>query len=356
MYVSIAIVRAILDSLRQQGVATPEFCSRIGLQPEEFSDPTHRLPVNRVDSIVRAAIAVTGDPALGLHVGESAPVGALHVVGHLLANSGSLREAIQLYVRYAPLIVESSRWRLVEQGDDARFLYEQPPVPDANARFHAELSLALVTKMGLSFLPPGKRAKVVRFRYAPPSYAAEYERIFRCPVEFGAREYEVVFDRQLLDVPHLHRDEPLCEVLKQRADALLASRNSDERMLERLRELLRYESDLGEVDLERLARRLGLGARSLQRRLQERGASLSQLLDEARREKALEALRVPEVDVKELAHRLGFSERSAFQRAFKRWTGLTPIQYRESAAMQHRKPASLAGRRIADLGSTELAL
>lgn len=107
MYVSIAIVRAILDSLRQQGVATPEFCSRIGLQPEEFSDPTHRLPVNRVDSIVRAAIAVTGDPALGLHVGESAPVGALHVVGHLLANSGSLREAIQLYVRYAPLIVEA---------------------------------------------------------------------------------------------------------------------------------------------------------------------------------------------------------------------------------------------------------
>jgi AraC-like DNA-binding protein len=40
-------------------------------------------------------------------------------------------------------------------------------------------------------------------------------------------------------------------------------------------------------------------------------------------------LRDPGQSIQQTAHALGFSNVGAFHRAFKRWTGMTPAQYRE---------------------------
>jgi AraC-like DNA-binding protein len=142
--------------------------------------------------------------------------------------------------------------------------------------------------------------------------------------------HEIHFSRRLLDLPHVYRDEPLCELLRARAESLLAQRRSDDRLPDRILDILRYGADLNAVDIDEVAHRLGLSARSLQRRLRERGVSLSTLADQARKEVACRDLERPEAPIKDLAARLGFSEPSAFHRAFKRWTGITPAAYRRA--------------------------
>ena len=71
-------------------------------------------------------------------------------------------------------------------------------------------------------------------------------------------------------------------------------------------------------------------ARTVQNRLAREGTSLTELADRVRQEVAERRLARPGATVPDVAARLGYSEPSAFRRAFKRWTGMTPGEYRRS--------------------------
>jgi AraC-like DNA-binding protein len=328
MYLSIHIVRAIADELQRQGVAIDQFCARAGLDAAELADGTTRLPLERATAVVGAAMALSSTAALGLRVGETAPLKALHVVGHMLSSCADMREAVHVFLHYSSLVFEGGGFQLSESGDEGRFAYQHPFPGSRFERFAAEVSLAVVLRMGLQITGADKRPREVRFRHADPGYAADYERVFGCPVRFGQRTNELVFERALLDLPQVHRDELLCQLLREGADRLLAQTAATERLAERILEALKLQLELGAADPHRLANRFGMTLRSLQRRLKTSQLSLSQLLDDARREVACAQLRQPDVAIKEVAHQLGFSEPSAFYRAFKRWTGKTPARFR----------------------------
>jgi AraC-like DNA-binding protein len=335
MYLSIALIRAIVDELVRQGFPLPTVCARAGLDAAELADAAARVPIQRGSRVVATAVELSKTPAIGLHVGESAPIGALHIVGHLLYSCATMREAILLFQRYSALVFEGAGFRLVEDSEHGRFVYEHPFAHSPYERFAAETVLTVVLKLGIQLSGSDKRPVEVCFRHEEPSYLDEYQRIFRCPVRFSQPANQLVFERRLLDQPQAHRDDPLCELLRERADELLAHEHDDERLAERIVEVLKLELELGAPDPERLAQRLGLTVRSLQRRLQAEQLSLTVLFDDARRDAACAALRSDSA-IKDVAYRLGFSEPSAFHRAFKRWTGLTPAQFRSDARAPRR--------------------
>ena len=76
------------------------------------------------------------------------------------------------------------------------------------------------------------------------------------------------------------------------------------------------------------ARRLGMSERSLRRRLAAEGTSYREVVRVALEAKAGRLLRDPARSIKETAAALGFADTAAFHRAFKRWTGVTPLEYR----------------------------
>jgi AraC-like DNA-binding protein len=329
MYLSINIVRGVVDELVHEGYGLDEICAETGLGEPELADANLRLPIERSTHVIAAACRLARTPGLGLRVGAKAPMGALHVVGHILISCATMREAIEMFQRYSALVFEGAGFHLVEHGDEGRFVYEHPFVGSRWERFAAEVSLTMVMRMGVQLSGSDKRPRQVRFRHEQPDYAAEYERVYGCPVVFSQAANEIVFARRLLDLPQLHRDELLCELLRQRADQLLADTQATERLAERIIDGLKLQIQLGGTDATQVAQRLGMTLRSLQRRLQASSLSLSRLIDEARREVACASLRRRDVPIKDIAHRLGFSEPSAFHRAFKRWTGMTPAQFRE---------------------------
>jgi AraC-like DNA-binding protein len=100
----------------------------------------------------------------------------------------------------------------------------------------------------------------------------------------------------------------------------------------RLRRHLVGSMHSGEVALHNAARHLGTTGRTLQRRLREEGTSFNEVLDEVRRDVALAQMRARRQSIDELAFVLGFEKSSSFHRAFKRWTGLTPGEFRRQGS------------------------
>ena len=81
-----------------------------------------------------------------------------------------------------------------------------------------------------------------------------------------------------------------------------------------------------------VAAALGVGERSLRRRLATEGTSFQELLDEVREALALQLLETGVLSVEDVALRLGYAEASTFIVAFRRWRGTTPTAYTGSAA------------------------
>ena len=97
--------------------------------------------------------------------------------------------------------------------------------------------------------------------------------------------------------------------------------------LARRTEALLQENPAATKDM--VAERLHISGRHLNRLLAEDGTSFKLLQDTVRRRLAEAALQAADSRMADIAERLGFSDESAFAKAFRRWTGLSPGQFRE---------------------------
>ena len=98
--------------------------------------------------------------------------------------------------------------------------------------------------------------------------------------------------------------------------------------------------ELGQPSLESVAERLGMNERVLRSRLTEAGTSFNQVLADYRCVLAKRLLARTDESIADVVYLTGFSEPSTFYRAFKRWTGLTPIEYRQQKQQRVESGAS----------------
>jgi hypothetical protein len=242
MYVSVAIVRAILGELVRRGVPKGRVLDAVGARPGLLSDPGGKIRVTDYTHIVQAALQVSPEPGLGLGAGWRASTTPEHIVGFVLVNSRTLRDAIHLYHRYAPLMFQDGVWLIAESGDEARFGFSHPHMwgPVAQCESEMVMSFAL-SRFRRHFIGDGAPIREVRFQHEAPSNPEVYEQVFQCPVRFGARTNELVFSRAYLDAVRLP------EHARSMSDSWVNGRRTLERPVE---PLVAQASDVGLAGLQ----------------------------------------------------------------------------------------------------------
>jgi AraC-like DNA-binding protein len=335
MEVSTSILRGLAALLRDRDIDAKALLRDAGVDELLLERAQASVDLDLAARVIAAAYRLGRDPTLALRLGAHGPLQTLGVMGELIFHCPTVRACLTEAQTYLPLVLPMGRFRLLEEGERAHFIFEPPFADPLSSRFTTEMALAFAARISRYFVSARESPLEVRVRHTTPRHADAYREIFHCPVKFDAPRNEIVFSRAVLDAPQPFPDEPLWRLLKRRADDLLVQERARELLHERVRHVLRHEVDLSSVNPSTIARRLGVSPRSLRRRLGDEGHSLSALVDEVRRELSLSELLNPEMPIKRIADRVGFSEVSAFHRAFKRWTGVTPARYRAQTGLAH---------------------
>lgn len=329
---------AIVEAAEVGGVDREKLLRGAGITEADLGAPDRRLPADTVLGLWRRAVALSGDPDFGLHVGERLRPPLLRVLGQAVANCRTLGEAAELLVGYQRLLNDVSTISLDRRG--ARAVLSFHPAAAEQEPQRAEAVFAAILTVGRWITRADLSPAAVRFRRdAPTTGTGEYRRIFRCPITFGAVDDEIELAAEQLAEPIPFADPALLDLHREYADRLVSDLPAAGALTEYVRRRIR--EDVAGADQRAVAESLHLSLRSLQRALSSEGTSWQALLDEIRHTRATQLLagrgpggaagsRAP--TLAEVAAALGYSEPSAFVRAFKRWEGTTPGAYAARSA------------------------
>jgi AraC-like DNA-binding protein len=320
-------LRLFVEALQALGGDWRSILRRCGIEPAELSDPDARLPQDRFEAVWIAARDATGDPCIGLHAGARIHAHAVNLLGYLLLSSATLGAGLRRVDHYQRVLTGEPWLALTEAGSSLRVRVGAARGAPGFRAIHSEYVAALVLHL-LGWVSETRVDPVeARFEHEAACELADYQRTLRCPVKFGGGRSELVLDAATLERPSLHADRVLARVHEEFGERLLA-RESHPEVTRRVRHALAERLEADARDLASIARRLGMSARGLQRRLAEEETSFRALLDEMRRELARHHLERCATPIEAIAYLTGFSEASAFSRAVRRWFGLTPAQIR----------------------------
>ncbi len=299
------------------------------ISPELLADPRARITDRQHARLWEALPRLTGSPDIGLEVGRRyALPETFGLLGFLAASSETIGDALSQIVEHHVLMSRQTRIEL----STGRRLRLQIASLDG-LQWPAALSDSWVaTYASLAARVTGKPvvAERVGLMHSRPDYADAYPAALGCKAVFDQSHNFVELPSEALDLPLLGRAPELAQVLRGAARDAQDRLPDEDLMLARLSALALEALPRGRPKVEALARRLGLGARSLQRRLAERGLTYSTFLEQTLRRRAEEQLHHSPRSIAEIALELGFEDASAFARAFKRWTGESPTQWRRS--------------------------
>lgn len=326
---SMRVVRALVEAAEQSGVPPAEFLRAAGFDEAQLNSDDATVSRADVYRLCELAVDLSHDPAFGIHWGERLGGNTFNPISHLVAHAATLRQGFQSLLQFHKLLSHSPSFEILERDDLVtlrcfRLAGESPTMQ----RLTAEMQ-ALGFLRTLRLFDPHARAQRVCFEYEAPSYHREYSRVFEHTERFHQPFTGFVFDRELMDRVSPHRDADVHDALRGIAERRVMRLTQREPLALRVRDLLVQQGVPHRVEMDSVAKMLGLSARSLRRRLVAEGASYNAIVNDALAIVAKQYLRNRQLTIQETAYEMGFADTSTFHRAFKRWTGMTPNAFRE---------------------------
>lgn len=330
--IGVQAIHPLLAGLLQAGVDLESFLAPFDLTAEQVADPDLRIPLAVLDPMWQRASERTGDGDFGLHAAEAVQAGSFGILSYLGVTSPTWRAGLDQVCKYFQIFSDASGYEVrADEHAVHAIAFHRIATPDP-VRHRVEFSVAVLAGYGRSFVDGDWAVDDVYFEHAAPAGLREHARLFGRAPRFGAAESGFRFAPALLDRPLRTRDPGLHRILQRQADQILATMAPVPTLSAVVRTAILRTGFGADLALDAVAHRMAMSARTLQRRLREEGTTLARLVDEARRATAVQLLARRELAVSEVAFALGFSEPAAFHHAFKRWTGVTPAEYRRAAA------------------------
>ncbi|MEM9170227.1 MAG: AraC family transcriptional regulator ligand-binding domain-containing protein [Pseudomonadota bacterium] len=314
------------------GVETRDLVEGLGLSPDGPIDPAQMVPSSAYYDFF-AALA-DRDPdglVLPLRIGAAMRSDEYGAFGLAWKSAPNLRGSYARAERYGHVLGSAETYSLQRGADGWFFDLQKAGDGRPGMALSNEASMAAVDIISKEVSTADFSPLAVYFKHAPRGDVRVYESHFGCPVRFETGRDALLVGEESINAPNTLGDETIATFFDRHLEKELAARANDDGLEQRVRRAVASVLSEGVPTLSLIASDLGIGARTLQRRLSDQGHSFQSVVDMARKDLAQRLLRETDYSLAEVAFLTGFSEQSGFTRAFKRWGGQTPRSYRLGA-------------------------
>jgi AraC-like DNA-binding protein len=302
---------------------------RAGLSRTMMSDPEQMLPARSVVHLLEDSADAAACMTFGLRMAEYRQLSDLGLVSLLIVHQPTLGDALDVLSEYRNRI-NSNLTLQVEDHDDAIFLREhfalQRPLYSRQVN---DLALGVLYKLCRSVMSQHWRPQCVSFSYERPGAPADravYDRLFDCPMQFGAD-----FDGIVVEQADMQRRNPMSDMaLASHARELVGGMMApgDRSVAEEVEQSIRILMPMGRASIGEVAHSLGTNVRTLQRRLERDGVVFSDLLDRVRVQQVSHHFASRHLRLTDVAHLLGYSSLASFSSWYRSRFNRTPTSGR----------------------------
>ncbi len=319
---------AIAQTLESQGFNSKKILRQAGIDPDIRLKPDSRVQLEAMSRLWDLAVQATGDPCIGLSVGDHIHPASLHALGFAVLAGGNLYEGFKRIRRYFRIINSAFEF-IIEESDGELAVGIDPhegspePRPEAIDSF-----LATAIAFGRFMVNVEIRVKRIELIRKEPTGSKKYRVLFPAvPFRFSAGQNRIYFQKEDVFKPFpaanseiaRHNDKIVAEYLERFFESNIVHTTH-----KTLIELL----TTGTPSIDKLAATVGMSKRCLNRHLRNENTSYREILNETRQILAAQYLNYPNLSVIDIAFRLGYSDSANFTRAFKRWYGTSPKTFR----------------------------
>ena len=325
-------LRAVLVALASTRGHVSEILSAAGIERSLVDNPEGRIGLDALGRFFREASIDLRDPLVGLHMAALIPFGTHQMSDYILSSSPSLGEGILRFIKYFPILHQELSWELRTEGN--RALLE---LKLSDERLYDRQIIEYEVSLLISRLKAATQKDVdvvdVQFKHEAAADAELYIKGLETTVHFKKAQNLIMFSSECLLMGCIESSSHLSDLLLRSAEEKLLTLPLEQAridpIVEKCDRFLREHLKDGLATIEELSKFLGMSPRTLQRKLSDLGVSFSDILQETRFQVSQNLLTDDSLSLAEVSFLTGFSESSAFHRAFKKWTGVTPLQWRK---------------------------
>lgn len=273
-------------------------------------------------------------PNIGMRIGCAIDLRDLGPLGHAAAATATLGEALALLTQYLYVFAHTNIARVDASTEWAIVRYHLADPWTTLHRQDIELATCFVASTARQLTGQHVSPLLVEFEHASPRYSSQLSAHFGCEVRYETSGNRLHYRKSVMERPVLSSDPSLLEALRFVLADRMKLRADDGDLVAKVKHVLTNQLRDGSPDLARVASVLGVGRRTLQRRLADANLSFTDMIDDVRRGIASDYVTSGQYSLTDIAQMLGYSELSSFSRAYRRWTGSSPTEGRDSASRE----------------------
>jgi len=301
----------------------------VGIDPKCIGDADQRVPLAKMHALWELAEQVSEDDCIGLEATKYINPTSFHAITYAHHASSSLRESLERLNKFSSVISTAAIISARDDNEDVVVTLNLVEGAEALSVQAADAFMAIIVLAAKNLVSSLENpVRSAKFKRLSPRDTARHKAIFKCPLSFACDDYEIRIAKRFVDQPLATGNAELVRINEKVLAEYIARFNKDNLVAVVYSTLIELMPE-GEPTREKVCKVLGLSSRNLHRKLADVGTSYKDILEDARKRLALQYIEQRSLAITTIAYQLGFLDSSSFARSFKRWTGLSPSDFRK---------------------------